>query len=154
MKAQIDEQCVINANAQFWEQMLAMSLSPLAIPDSFCVDGGHLLAHVNLSGVWKGRIEVRLSEKLAYEATAAMMMQPVETVGQADALDASKEIANMIAGTIKSALPRPCNMSVPESEVDPAGFCGPKASEDTLIVAFHHDAGDLMVRVLEEECAA
>jgi len=36
-----------------------------------------------------------------------MMMQPLETVAESDALDATKEIANMIAGTIKSALPAP-----------------------------------------------
>lgn len=154
MKAQIDEQCVINANAQFWEQMLAMSLSPQDIPEHFCVDPGHVMAHVTLSGVWKGQIEVRLSEGLAYQATAAMMMQPVETVGEADALDASKEIANMIAGTIKSALPRPCDMSVPQSMVEPGSYCGQHGAEDTLVVAFHHDAGDLLVRVHEEECAA
>ncbi len=35
MRAQLDEQCVIKANAQFWEQMLAMTLDPLAEPGSF-----------------------------------------------------------------------------------------------------------------------
>jgi len=62
MRAMIDEQCVINANAQFWEQMLAMTLDPLADPEEFCVAAGHVLGSVNLGGVWKGRIEVRLAE--------------------------------------------------------------------------------------------
>ena len=61
---------------------------------------------------------------LAYQATAAMMMQPLETVAEADALDATKEIANMIAGVIKSSLPRPCTMAVPESTVE-AGDSAP-----------------------------
>ncbi len=91
----------------------------------FCVGAGHVLGSVNLGGVWKGRIEVRMAEGLAYQATAAMMMQPLETVAEADALDATKEIANMIAGTIKSSLPRPCTMTVPESAVEAEGFCGP-----------------------------
>ncbi|MGA3082935.1 MAG: chemotaxis protein CheX, partial [Terracidiphilus sp.] len=103
MRAQLDQQNVINANAQFWEPMLAMTLNALAGPEEFCVGAGHMLGSVNLSGVWKGRIEVRMAGELAYEATAAMMMQPVETVGEADALDATKEIANMIAGLIKSS---------------------------------------------------
>jgi CheY-specific phosphatase CheX len=151
MRAQLDEQCVINANSQFWEQMLAMTLDTLPAPEEFCMAAGHVLGSVNLGGVWKGRIEVRLAEGLAYHATAAMMMQPVETVAEADALDATKEIANMIAGVIKSSLPRPCTMTVPESVVEDEGFSGPAQTEDSLVVAFRHSSGDLMVRVWEQE---
>jgi CheY-specific phosphatase CheX len=152
MRAQVDEQCVIKANSQFWEQMLAMTLDPLSAPGEFCVAAGHVLGCVTLGGVWKGRIEVRMAEGLAYQATAAMMMQPVETVGEADALDATKEIANMIAGTIKSSLPRPCTMTVPESAVEADGYCSVAQTEDSLVVAFRHSSGDLMVRIWEQEC--
>jgi CheY-specific phosphatase CheX len=122
MRVQLDEQSVIKANSQFWEQMLAMTLDPMAEPGEFCLSAGHLHGSVTLGGVWKGRIEVRMAEGLAYQATAAMMMQPVETVAEADALDATKEIANMIAGVIKSSLPRPCTMTVPESIVEADGL--------------------------------
>ncbi len=152
MRAQLDEKSVIKANAQFWEQMLSMTLDPLAEPGEFCVGAGHLHGCVTLFGVWKGRIEVRMAEGLAYQATAAMMMQPLETVGEADALDAAKEIANMIAGVIKSSLPRPCTMTVPESTVEAAGFCSVPQTEDSLVVAFRHASGDLMVRIWEQEC--
>jgi CheY-specific phosphatase CheX len=153
MRAKLDQQNVINANSQFWEQMLAMTLSALPVAEEFCVGAGHMLGSVNLSGVWNGRIEVRMAGELAYEATAAMMMQPVETVDEADALDATKEIANMIAGTIKSSLPRPCAMTVPESAVEQEGYCGQAQTEDSVVVAFRHAAGDLMVRVWEQECS-
>jgi CheY-specific phosphatase CheX len=152
MKALVDEQCVIKANSQFWEQMLAMILDPVPADGEFCVAPRHVLGSVNLAGVWKGRIEVRMTEALAYQATAAMMMQSLETVAEADALDATKEIANMIAGTIKSSLPRPCTMTVPESAVEANGFCSPAQTEDSLMVVFRHESGDLMVRVWEEEC--
>jgi len=152
MRALVDEQCVIKANSQFWEQMLAMNLDPVPTAGEFCVGAGHVLGSVQLGGVWKGRIEVRMAEGLAYQATAAMMMQPLDTVAQADALDATKEIANMIAGTIKSSLPRPCTMTVPESAVEVDGYCSPPQTDDTLAVAFHHESGDLMVRVWEQEC--
>jgi CheY-specific phosphatase CheX len=107
---------------------------------------------VDLSGVWKGSIEVRMARQLGRSATAAMLMQPVEEVGEADTLDAVKEIANMIAGVIKSALPRPCSMTVPDSAFHPEGFCGATRTEDSLIVAFQHEEGNLMIRVLEQEC--
>src|SRR5208283_6161004 len=118
MRARLDEQSVMKANSQFWEQMLVMTLDSMLIAEQFCVGAGHLLGSVNLSGEWKGRIEVRMARGLAYEATAAMMMQPIDTVVEADALDAVREIANMIAGAIKSSLPRPCSMAVPESAVE------------------------------------
>ncbi|HEY1903619.1 MAG TPA: chemotaxis protein CheX [Terracidiphilus sp.] len=152
MRAQLDEQSVIKANAQFWEQMLAMKLEPVPSAEQFCVEAGHMLGSVALNGVWKGRIEVRIAGGLAYAATAAMMMQAVGTVGEADALDATKEIANMIAGIIKSSLPRPCSMTVPESAVEQEGFCYSVATEGSLMVAFRHPAGDLVVRVWEQEC--
>jgi CheY-specific phosphatase CheX len=152
MRVQLDEESVIKANAQFWEQMLVMTLDSMLIAEQFCVGAGHILGSVNLSGAWKGRIEVRMAKGLAYEATAAMMMQPIETVVEADALDAAREIANMIAGTIKSSLPRPCSMAVPESAVETLGFCGQSRTEDSLAVAFRHPTGDLMVRVWEQEC--
>ena len=152
MRAHVDQECVIKANSQFWEQMLAMTLDPTPVPEEFCGGAGHILGSVNLSGEWKGRIEVRMAGGLAYEATAAMMMQPVDTVGEADALDATKEIANMIAGSIKSSLPRPCAMAVPESAVESERFCGPQTTEDTLVVVFRHASGDLMVRIWEQEC--
>jgi CheY-specific phosphatase CheX len=152
MKAQLNEQSVINANAQFWEQMLAMKLEAMSSVDEFCVGAGHMFGVVALNGVWKGRIEVRMTGALAYEATSAMMMQPVDTVNEADVLDATKEIANMLAGTIKSSLPRPCSMTVPESAIQLEGFCGPTSREDSLVVGFRHPAGDLVVRIWEQEC--
>jgi CheY-specific phosphatase CheX len=152
MRAKVDKQCVIHANSQFWEQMLAMTMVPLTAPGEFSVAAGHLLGIVRLGGVWKGRIEVRMAEGLAYQATATMMMQPVETVAEADALDATREIANMIAGVIKSSLPRPCTMTVPESGVQTEGFRAPAQTEDSLAVVFHHASGDLVVRIWEKEC--
>jgi len=152
MKAHVDEESVIKANAQFWEQMLMMTLAPVVRADQFCVGAGHALGYVDLHGNWKGRIEVRMTGGLAQQATAAMLMMPVESVAEADTLDATKEIANMIAGTIKSSLPRPCSMTVPESAFEPDHYCEAPQKEDSIAVAFRHDSGDLLVRIHEEEC--
>ena len=154
MRTQVTPENVEKANSQFWEQMLAMRLDTMGSAMEFCVDAGHVLGYVVMGGAWKGRVEVRMASGLAYEATAAMLMQPLDTVAELDALDAAKEIANMIAGTIKSSLPRPCSMSVPQSAVEAGGFCGPARAEDALVVGFRHQSGDLMVRIWEQECVA
>lgn len=149
MRAKLDEQAVISANTQFWEQMLALKLEPVPMAEIFCVGTRHLLGSVELSGVWEGRIDVRIDEKLAYIATAAMLMQPIDTVAEGDMLDATREIANMIAGGIKSSLPRPCSMTVPTSMVEPERVCASQRTEGTLAVGFRHEGGDLMVRICE-----
>jgi CheY-specific phosphatase CheX len=151
MPAFIDEHCVIRASAQFWEQMLAMELVPVPIPEPVVATCGDVIGSVNLSGVWSGRIEVRLTGRLATTATAAMLMLPLETVGEADTLDAAKEIANMIAGVIKSCLPRPCTMTVPEASMESSSLPGRSLSAESLVVAFRHSAGDQTVRVWEQE---
>jgi chemotaxis protein CheX len=150
----VDEESVIKANAQFWEQMLAMTLEHVPMETDIRVGERHLLGYVQLSGIWNGKIEVRLNDKLALSATAAMLMMPLDSVSEADTLDATKEIANMVAGTIKSALPRPCSMTVPESMVEPESLTVPPKTEHTLTVAFRHADGDMMVRVWEQEVAA
>jgi CheY-specific phosphatase CheX len=154
MHVAVTEESIQKANALFWEQMLAMQLHPIAetqwdTTNVRCIGSEHVVGSCDLSGVWCGRIEVRLSRGLASQATSAMLMQPVETVEAADTLDATKEIANMIAGTIKSALPRPCTMTVPSAEVEHGDFCIPKRTADSVTVFFHHNSGELMVRVLE-----
>ena len=106
MHQSVTEESIEKANALFWEQMLAMQLAPIEgigalVPVLRCIGAGHVAASCSLSGVWSGRIEVRLSRGLALTATAAMLMQPEDRVEDADMLDAAKEIANMIAGTLK-----------------------------------------------------
>ena len=154
MHQSVTEESIEKANAQFWEQMLAMHLAPIdeagkAAPAMRCIGSGHVMGCCLLSGVWSGRIEVRLSRGLALAATAAMLMQPEDQVEDADTLDAAKEIANMIAGTLKSALPRPCSMSVPSAEIEDGDCCVLPRTEDSVTVFFAHDSGELMVRVCE-----
>jgi chemotaxis protein CheX len=152
MLAQLDEQCLIRANSQFWEQMLAMTVDPLPRHEGFSAAAGHLAGSVDLSGAWNGRIEVRMAEQLARDATAAMLMQRADQVGEEDTLDAIREIANMIGGLIKSALPRPCSMALPQASVETEDFSGKPQSENSVTVVFRREAGGLMmVRVCERE---
>lgn len=156
MHQSVTEESIQKANAQFWEQMLMMQLTPVEPPDGpaaveRCIGTRHVVGSCSLSGIWTGRIEVRLAHSLALTATSAMLMQPEDSVGPGDMLDAVKEIANMIAGTMKSALPRPCAMSVPSAGIESEDFCVLPRTEDSVTVFFAHDSGELMVRVWEDE---
>jgi CheY-specific phosphatase CheX len=152
MMANLNPGSIAHSNSQFWEQMLDMKMEAAVSAEGFCLSAGHVEGTIKLYGAWSGLVEVRLSAGLAYEATAAMLMQAVENVVETDVLDAAKEIANMIAGVIKTSLPRPCSMAVPQSAIASERFCCPLATADTLAVAFHHASGSSMVRVREEQC--
>lgn len=150
MQTHLNEELLVRANAQFWEQMLGIEMETVPPAEELCVDAGHVLLSVELSGMWNGRIEVRLARDLALVATAAMLMQPAETVGEADTLDAAREIVNMIAGLLKSSLPQPCSMTIPESAVATEQLCALLHGSGTLTVAFRHASGGLLLRVREK----
>jgi chemotaxis protein CheX len=154
MPSHLDEESLVRANAQFWEQMLGMQMDTVPFAEEFCVDPGHVLVSVDLFGEWNGRIEVRITMDLANVVTAAMLMQPVEAVVEADTLDATREIVNMIGGLLKSSLPQPCSMTVPDSAIATERLCSLLHGENTLTVAFRHEAGGLLVRVREEKAAS
>lgn len=152
MWAQLSEELLAKANAQFWEQMLNMHLEEVPDAERFCVGPGHLRASIDLSGQWAGRIEIRLAPGLAQSATAAMLMQSAEAVTIDDTLDAIREIVNIIGGVIKSALPRPCAMALPESSLEGEHLCTEPPTGTTLTAAFRHETGGLVVKVQEESC--
>lgn len=152
MRAELNEQNVIKASAQFWEQMVAMKVDHVSDGSQVHLEERHVCGVVRLSGVWDGQIEVRLSSGLAHEATAAMLMQPIEEVADGDTLDATKEIANMIAGVLKSSLPRPCTMTVPSASIETSAFQQGDDECNLLVVPFRNASGEMLVRILEAGC--
>ena len=146
MNAPVTESQIEQANSQFWGQMLGVEMRLVAQEAADWMEASHVAGWCQLSGAWSGHIEVRMTHGLATMATSAMLALPEHSVQETDVMDAVKEIANMIAGTIKSTLPRPCSMTVPEAavhaEVEP-DFAACSAQ-------FQHDSGQLMVRLVEK----
>jgi CheY-specific phosphatase CheX len=151
MHAELGERAVVEASNHFWEQMLGITMETVPASEVRTV-AGHVRGSVQLTGAWNGLVEVRLADRLAYFASAGMLMMPLEAVDEADVLDAVREIANMTAGTIKSSLPRPCAMSLPTSSLVGNAWSGPSNAQGSLVVSLRHPAGDLLVCVLEQEC--
>ena len=68
--------------------------------------------HVVVSGGWAGDVVVGLSRGAA-EALARAMFTP-EQVVEADGLDAVGEFTNIVGGSVKSIVPGPSALSLPE----------------------------------------
>lgn len=140
---------VVDANNVLWQQMPELVLRPTEISEGVHPGSALMSGSVVIEGVWTGCIEVWLEKEFAYVATSAMMMQPLPTVSEADVIDAVKEIANIVGGLLKSTLPRPTSMKVPEfTNVADALYkdCDAKVC---LTVAFRHASGMMLVRVRE-----
>lgn len=153
MNIDLSRDTLIDANALFWGQMLSMTLIPIANTGSFFVRDGDLRGIVQFSGAFGGYVTVRMEMGLARFATAAMLMQPIEAVAELDVLDAIKEITNMIAGTLKSSLPKPCLMALPRSAVQQGRFCKTTAETFLLTAEFLHPEGHMMICVCGQDPA-
>lgn len=71
--------------------------------------------HVEVSGGWAGDVVVGLS-RAAAEALARAMFTPDQVV-EADCLDAVGEFTNIVGGSVKSIVPGPSALSLPEVAV-------------------------------------
>lgn len=132
----------------FWSQMLGVEMRRVEQAHSGWTEDAHIAGWCLLTGAWCGRIEVRMTHGLATMATARMLELPEAHVQEADLMDAAKEIANMIVGTIKSTLPRPCSMTVPEASAESGAE--PLLASAGKSARFCHEHGELIVRLIEE----
>jgi chemotaxis protein CheX len=72
-----------------------------------------VIAAVHITGTWKGAVYIECTAEQAFDYTARMMQMDQPTVMSDDVLDVAGEIANMIAGNLKSVLPGANGISTP-----------------------------------------
>lgn len=76
--------------------------------------GAELVGSVRVSGAWQGAVDLALSAPTARLAAAAMLALPDEELDDQDVRDAVGELANIVGGNVKSLLPAPTTLSLPE----------------------------------------
>jgi chemotaxis protein CheX len=94
------------ATAEVMQTMMNMDIAPSSTSFSKVESRqAEVIGSVGVAGVLSGCITVFLTRQLAQIVTARMlMMSPEEPVAEADMVDAVGEMANMIAGNIKTNL--------------------------------------------------
>lgn len=75
--------------------------------------GAVVTATVRILGAWRGCVVLTTPEPLARAAAAAMLGVRTEQLSRADVADAVGELANVVAGNLKSLLPAPSTLSLP-----------------------------------------
>lgn len=89
--------------------------------------------HVVVSGGWSGDVVVGLSRSAA-EALARAMFTPDQVV-EADCLDAVGEFTNIVGGSVKSIVPGPSVLSLPDVAVGGVPAAASVLPETAALVA-------------------
>jgi chemotaxis protein CheX len=78
-----------------------------------------VVATVEISGAWRGRVLLSFSPPAAGRAAAALLgFDEGEEVADGDVADAVGELANIIGGSVKSLMPQPTALSLPAVTTD------------------------------------
>ena len=110
---------------------------------------GSITAAVHFVGEWKGAVLLRITSEQA--CTLAARFIPVRSPAQFDddVRDAIGELANMIAGNLKSVLPPGVALSMPsvlEGSNYAMRICGGNLAKS---VRYSSEAGDFLVTLVE-----
>ncbi|GAA2635536.1 hypothetical protein GCM10010399_80370 [Dactylosporangium fulvum] len=71
-------------------------------------------ASVGIAGAWLGHVVLRCSGNAATGVAAAMLELDPATVKADDVRDATGELMNIVTGNVKSLLPQPSHVSLPQ----------------------------------------
>jgi hypothetical protein len=79
-------------------------------------------AEIDIKGCWTGRIEISTSPEFLTDLTSSIFDAETSIITTELLEDSLKELANTLAGNLKTALPEPCRLSLPRmssSQEDP-----------------------------------
>jgi chemotaxis protein CheX len=146
---------VVQLAQGIWQAMLSLPLRPVGQDQSGLSVVGtaaskcDLAACVQITGAWKGAVRIDCSELLAKRTAAVFLGLPAGEVSREEMLDALGEVTNMMAGSIKPLLPRPCQISLP-SVVDGADYeLNIRKGQLLLASEFESDGDKLKISLVE-----
>ena len=109
-----------------WDACLASAWEPLEDGTREPLDGEVVVAQIRIVGDWSGAVALELSDAAAM--TAAQVMLHADEVDSDEVADAVGELVNIIGGNLKSLLPTPSKLSLPQVAHVP----GPAATDGVL----------------------
>ena len=86
---------------------------PLLPADPTAPDVTGVIASVAITGAWDGHVVIRATRDLAVSVASALLFVDAAEVSDADLVDATGELANVVAGNVKCLLPQPSLLALP-----------------------------------------
>jgi chemotaxis protein CheX len=110
-----DEQ-IVGIAQDVWSSFTGRSIRPA--DDELAAGADDLtVGSVAVTGAWRGHVLLACPAQLARTAASAMFDVPAEELTDDEVADALGELTNMIGGNVKSLLPGPGRLSMPEVTV-------------------------------------
>ena len=103
---------IIAITQQVWSSFLDLELTARP-PGTAELATPALSATLRISGAWQGAVVLECTADHAAAAAAVMFSTAPGSASQEQARDALGELANVVAGNIKSLLPAPSALSMP-----------------------------------------
>lgn len=94
-----------------WSQFLGIPLASAASAGA----PADCAASIAIEGAWNGAVVIACSQALARRAAAAMFGCPLAEVDEAAWRDTLNEVANIMGGNLKSLLPGPSRLGLPQA---------------------------------------
>lgn len=113
----VEEEAVCEIATAVWDSMLGSSLS-VCEPREDLAWGEKLSSCVTISGTWEGVVVLDFSPPFGRRAACLMFGMDDSEVGETEINDTIGELANMVGGSIKSLLPEPCKLGIPQVGAD------------------------------------
>lgn len=102
-------------------------------PSAHGGDGESVVAAVAISGAWNGHVVVSSTAPAARRMAAAMFGHDAGAVSDDEVADAFGEIANILGGNVKSLLPEPSVLSLPQVVLDTRAVRMPSAVQRSQV---------------------
>ncbi|WP_432992964.1 chemotaxis protein CheX [Dactylosporangium sp. CA-233914] len=113
---------------QVWTAYLGGTPPAEPLPAASYVQPFDVIAGVAIAGAWHGHVVLRCRLDAAAAMAAAMLELQPGNVRLEDIVDAAGELMNIIAGNVKSLLPQPSVVALPQVVLGEAEVLWPGAS--------------------------
>ncbi len=132
-----------------WSSLLGMKASPTDKP--FVPNGkdNTLAGCVQITGEWQGTITLYAPEEIGKKVASAIYGLDEVEVSDQQIQDVIGEVANILAGNIKSLFPPPCSLSLPSVIVTDYNL-HPTGSQTLTAVNFDCEGLAFLVVILQE----
>ena len=108
------EQEVLEITETTWQALLGLDIQACILPETIDLDDGFWTGKVEISGAWNGFVLLHGSRQLTHSAASGIFASDDSELTAQDRMDAMYELTNVIAEHIKSLLPEPCQLSLPQ----------------------------------------
>ncbi len=136
MEQEIVEHSLRDVTTRLWEGSLGLPFQRVVGDAQPSVTTLRRGAEVRIDGAWAGRVYLQMTDALAERVARQMFSMTEEKPNEEQIEDCLKELTNITAGNLKTALPEPCTLSIPTPRTFAMGEIGSDEGRLLMTLSF------------------